>query len=144
MVTKLAIDPLIWPVIGFCAFDIVLVGNVVTVKQPAIQVAFHVSINSLFVNANSGFDSKDFRSICTKWGVIPTVAFNYCNGETKDEFLLDDLLINNDMLLKEQMLVLIVSYLCLIDLMLLFLVGKASITYRLSLYYSMKIKNNKK
>ena len=46
----------------------------------------------LFVNADSGFDSKHFRSICKKWGVIPNVAFNYRNGENKDEFLLDDLL----------------------------------------------------
>lgn len=51
-----------------------------------------VSTDGLFVNADSGFDSKDFRSICTKWGVIPNIAFNYRNGETKDEFLLDVLL----------------------------------------------------
>jgi len=51
-----------------------------------------VSTDGLFVNADSGFDSKDFRSICAKWGVIPNVAFNYRNGEIKDKFLLDDLL----------------------------------------------------
>lgn len=37
-------------------------------------------------------DSRDFRSICKKWGVIPNIALNYCNGENKDEYLLDDLL----------------------------------------------------
>ena len=51
-----------------------------------------ISTDGLFINADSGFDSKDFRSICEKWGVIPNVAFNYRNGENKDEYLLDDLL----------------------------------------------------
>ena len=51
-----------------------------------------ISIDGLFVNADSGFDSKNFRSICEKRGVIPNVAFNYRNGENKDEYLLDDLL----------------------------------------------------
>ena len=50
-----------------------------------------VSIDGLFVNADSGFDLKDFRSIYAKRGVIQNVAFNYRNGETKDKFLLDDL-----------------------------------------------------
>lgn len=35
---------------------------------------------------------KEFRSICNKWRVISNVAFNYRNGETKEEYLLDDLL----------------------------------------------------
>ena len=51
-----------------------------------------ISTDGLFINADSGFDSKDFRSICEKWGVVPNVAFNYRNGENKDELLLDDLL----------------------------------------------------
>lgn len=51
-----------------------------------------ISMDGLFINADSGFDSKNFRSICKKWGIIPNVAFNYRNGENKDEFLLDDLL----------------------------------------------------
>ena len=51
-----------------------------------------ISTDGLFINADSGFDSKDFRSICNKWGIIPNVAFNYRNGENKDEYLLDDLL----------------------------------------------------
>lgn len=51
-----------------------------------------ISIDGLFINADSGFDSKDFRSICEKLEVIPNVAFNYRNGENKAEYLLDDLL----------------------------------------------------
>ena len=51
-----------------------------------------ISTDGLFLNADSGFDSKEFRSICNKWGVISNVAFNYRNGETKDKYLLDDLL----------------------------------------------------
>ena len=48
--------------------------------------------DGLFVNADSGFDSKDFRSICEKWGIIPNVALNNRNGDTKEGYLLDDLL----------------------------------------------------
>lgn len=51
-----------------------------------------ISTDGLFVNADSGFDSKDFRSICNKWGIIPNVALNYRNGVSKDKYLLDDLL----------------------------------------------------
>jgi len=51
-----------------------------------------IRTDGIFINADSGFDSKEFRSICKKWGVIPNVAFNYRNGENKDEYLLDDLL----------------------------------------------------
>ena len=35
---------------------------------------------------------KTFEQFVKKWGVIPNVAFNYRNGENKDEYLLDDLL----------------------------------------------------
>ncbi|HEY5534255.1 MAG TPA: transposase [Ignavibacteria bacterium] len=51
-----------------------------------------ISTDGLFVNADSGFDSKDFRMTCKKWGITPNVAFNYRNGENKDEYLLDELL----------------------------------------------------
>lgn len=51
-----------------------------------------IGTDGLFVNADSGFDSKDFRSICKKRGIIPNVAFNCRNGKNKDEFLLDELL----------------------------------------------------
>jgi len=55
-------------------------------------VEAQISTDGLFINADSGFDSKDFRSVCNKWGIIPNVAFNYRNGESKDEYLLDELL----------------------------------------------------
>jgi len=29
-----------------------------------------ISIDGLFVNADSCFDSKEFRSICNKWGLL--------------------------------------------------------------------------
>ena len=51
-----------------------------------------ISTDGLFINADSGFDSKDFRSVCNKWGIIPNVAFNYRNGKTKEKYILDDLL----------------------------------------------------
>lgn len=54
--------------------------------------AAKISTDGHFINADFGFDSKHFRSICKKWGVIPNVAFNYRNGENRDEFPLNDLL----------------------------------------------------
>ncbi|HJV77070.1 MAG TPA: IS5/IS1182 family transposase, partial [Paludibacter sp.] len=49
-----------------------------------------IRTDGLFTNADSGFDSKNFRSVSNKWGIIPNVVSNYRNGETKDEYLLDD------------------------------------------------------
>lgn len=51
-----------------------------------------IRADGLFINADLGFDPKNFCSLCNKWGIIPNVASNYRNGETKDEYLLDDLL----------------------------------------------------
>lgn len=51
-----------------------------------------ISIEGLFINADSGFDSEIFRSTCFKHGVIANVDLNSRNGDTHDDFLLDDLL----------------------------------------------------
>jgi hypothetical protein len=44
-----------------------------------------ISTDGLFVNADSGFDSKCFRLICEKRGIIPNVVFNYRIEGQKDE-----------------------------------------------------------
>jgi transposase len=46
----------------------------------------------LFVNADAGFDSKEFREICFKHGIFPNVDFNVRNGEVNDDEFLDELL----------------------------------------------------
>ena len=46
-----------------------------------------ICTDGLFVNAYSGFDSKDFLSVCNKWGISPNVAFNYRNGKIKDKYI---------------------------------------------------------
>ena len=52
-----------------------------------------ILVDGLFANADSGFDSKDFREECLEKGIYPNVAFNYRNGNNNDErYLLDDLL----------------------------------------------------
>jgi len=52
-----------------------------------------ISLDGLFVNADSGFDCKVFREICLKEGIFPNVDFNYRNGDNNDEeYLLDELL----------------------------------------------------
>lgn len=50
-----------------------------------------ISIEGLFFNADTGFDSKLFRQICQKNEVIANVAFNHRNGDNNEhEYLLDD------------------------------------------------------
>jgi transposase len=52
-----------------------------------------ISLDGLFVNADSGFDCKSFREMCLKEGIFPNVDFNCRNGDNNDEdFLLDELL----------------------------------------------------
>ena len=52
-----------------------------------------IRLDGLFANADSGFDSKNFREGCLNKGIFPNVAFNYRNGNNNDEsYLLDDLL----------------------------------------------------
>jgi transposase len=52
-----------------------------------------ILLDGLFANADSGFDSENFRKTCLKKGIFPNVAFNYRNGTNNDEiYLLDELL----------------------------------------------------
>lgn len=52
-----------------------------------------ISLDGLFVNADSGFDCKVFRKTCLSHGITPNVAFNYRNGDNNDDYyLLDELL----------------------------------------------------
>ncbi|KAA6304427.1 hypothetical protein EZS27_043925 [termite gut metagenome] len=52
----------------------------------------NINTDGLFVNADSGFDSKEFRNTYHKHGVFANVDFNYRNGEIDDDKLLDELL----------------------------------------------------
>jgi transposase len=50
-----------------------------------------ISLDGLFVNADAGFDSNMFRTICLKEGIFPNVNFNPRNGENnQEEHLLDE------------------------------------------------------
>ena len=50
----------------------------------------NISLDGLFVNADSGFDCKVFRKICLREGIFPNVDFNYRNGSNNDEhYILD-------------------------------------------------------
>jgi transposase len=50
----------------------------------------NIPIEGLFVNADSGFDSKDFRNICASKGVFANVDFNTRNGGLGNDNLLDE------------------------------------------------------
>jgi len=69
--------------------------NIETALNDMFETVTKASIllDGLFANADSGFDSKDFREGCIKKGIFPNVAFNHRNGNNNDEiYLLDGLL----------------------------------------------------
>lgn len=51
-----------------------------------------INIDGLFVNADSGFDCKEFRDTCNEHGIIANVDFNSRNGNNKENHILDELL----------------------------------------------------
>ena len=51
-----------------------------------------ISTDGLFLNANTGFDAKEFRRMCLRMGVFANVAFNYRVGGGEDCYLFDDIL----------------------------------------------------
>jgi len=53
--------------------------------------ASDIAIEGLFLNADSGFDSKEFREYCISKDIIGNVALNPRNGSNED-YLFDELL----------------------------------------------------
>ena len=51
-----------------------------------------LSVSGLFLNADAGFDSAQFRRDCHRQEVFPNVAFNKRRGMPRDDELLDELL----------------------------------------------------
>jgi transposase len=51
-----------------------------------------IKLDGLFINADAGFDSKEFRQTCFKHGIFANVDFNVRNGDVNDNKLLDELL----------------------------------------------------
>jgi hypothetical protein len=50
-------------------------------------------LDGLFINADSGFDSKMFRLASAERGIFANVGFNPRNGENNEyEYLLEDVL----------------------------------------------------
>lgn len=49
-----------------------------------------ISLDGLFINADAGFDSKEFKEVCSKQGIIPNVCLNPRNGGWDDNYFLDD------------------------------------------------------
>ena len=59
------------------------------VKEVFSQLAkSDVSIDGLFLNADAGFDAKEFRHMCRRMGVFANVAFNHRAGGGKNGCLL--------------------------------------------------------
>jgi hypothetical protein len=48
-----------------------------------------ISLDGLFINADSGFDSQEFLNICSKHGIITNMDFNPRNGEAYENRLLE-------------------------------------------------------
>ena len=51
-----------------------------------------LSVSGLFLNADAGFDTEQFRQRCHKHEVFPNVAFNKRRGKQREEELLNELL----------------------------------------------------
>lgn len=51
-----------------------------------------ISTNGLFVNADAGFDSKEFRSKCVEYRTIPNTAINPRNGNSDEIIIFDEIL----------------------------------------------------
>src|SRR5690606_12777191 len=43
-----------------------------------------ISVKGLFMNADAGFDSKEFRNCCEKKEINANICFNKRNGESSD------------------------------------------------------------
>src|SRR5690606_26312298 len=46
--------------------------------------AADISVKGLFMNADAGFDSKEFRDCCQKKEINANICFNKRNGESSD------------------------------------------------------------
>ena len=53
--------------------------------------ASNIAVDGLFLNADSGFDSKEFREYCVGKDIVGNIAINPRNGNNED-YLFDDLL----------------------------------------------------
>ena len=51
-----------------------------------------LSVSGLFLNADAGFDTEQFRQGCHEHEVFPNVAFNKRRGKQREEAFLDELL----------------------------------------------------
>ena len=51
-----------------------------------------INLDGLFINADAGFDSREFRDTCFKHGIFANVDFNGRNGNINDDTLRDELL----------------------------------------------------
>ena len=47
--------------------------------------AADISVKGLFMNADAGFDSKEFRECCQKKEINANICFNKRNGESSDK-----------------------------------------------------------
>lgn len=62
-----------------------------TVKEVFSQLTkSDISIDGLFLNADAGFDAKEFRQMCRREGLFANVAFNPRAGGREDCYWLDD------------------------------------------------------
>jgi len=51
-----------------------------------------IRVDGLFLNADAGFDSMEFRHFCSSREIIPNIAINWRNGANTDDILFDELL----------------------------------------------------
>ena len=52
----------------------------------------NIATEGLFINADAGFDSKEFRGKCCEYGIVPNTAINPRNGTSDDMIIFDEML----------------------------------------------------
>lgn len=52
----------------------------------------NISTDGLFVNADAGFYSKEFRIKCFEYGIIPNIVINPRNGNNDEIIIFDEML----------------------------------------------------
>ncbi|MBB3185912.1 transposase [Microbacter margulisiae] len=51
-----------------------------------------IRVDGLFLNADAGFDSAEFREFCSSHEIIPNIAINWRNAAHTDDIFFDELL----------------------------------------------------
>jgi len=71
--------------------DLYQIGDSLSELFQTLEKA-NILTDGLFVNADAGFDAKEFRNKCSEYGIIPNTAINPRNGLNDETIIFDEVL----------------------------------------------------